>query len=94
MPGEDGLAPARHLRERYAALAIIMLTSAATVIDRVVGLEVGADDYVPKPFDPRASWSRACAARAAAHGGCPPRASSAPSACASAAACSTCRRTA
>ncbi len=53
MPGEDGLSLARHLRERYAAMAIIMLTSAATVIDRVVGLEVGADDYVPKPFDPR-----------------------------------------
>lgn len=53
MPGEDGLSLARHLRERYAALAIIMLTSAATVVDRVVGLEVGADDYVPKPFDPR-----------------------------------------
>jgi len=53
MPGEDGLSLARHLRERYAALAIIMLTSAGTVMDRVVGLEVGADDYVPKPFDPR-----------------------------------------
>jgi DNA-binding response OmpR family regulator len=53
MPGEDGLSLARHLRERYAGIAIIMLTSAATVVDRVVGLEVGADDYVPKPFDPR-----------------------------------------
>jgi DNA-binding response OmpR family regulator len=53
MPGEDGLSLARHLRERYAALAIIMLTSAGTVMDRVVGLEIGADDYVPKPFDPR-----------------------------------------
>jgi len=53
MPGEDGLSLARHLRERYTTIAIIMLTSAATVVDRVVGLEVGADDYVPKPFDPR-----------------------------------------
>jgi two-component system phosphate regulon response regulator OmpR len=53
MPGEDGLSLARHLRERYAKTAIIMLTSAATVVDRIVGLEVGADDYVPKPFDPR-----------------------------------------
>jgi two-component system phosphate regulon response regulator OmpR len=53
MPGEDGLSLARHLRERYAQIAIIMLTSASTVVDRVVGLEVGADDYVPKPFDPR-----------------------------------------
>ncbi|HET8874756.1 MAG TPA: response regulator [Casimicrobiaceae bacterium] len=53
MPGEDGLALARHMRERYAKMAIIMLTSASTVVDRIVGLEMGADDYVPKPFDPR-----------------------------------------
>jgi DNA-binding response OmpR family regulator len=53
MPGEDGLSVARHLRERYASIAIIMLTSAATVVDRIVGLEIGADDYVAKPFDPR-----------------------------------------
>jgi two-component system phosphate regulon response regulator OmpR len=53
MPGEDGLSLARHLRERYAKIAVIMLTSAATVVDRIVGLEMGADDYVPKPFDPR-----------------------------------------
>lgn len=53
MPGEDGLSLARHLRERYAKIAIIMLTSATTVVDRIVGLEMGADDYVPKPFDPR-----------------------------------------
>jgi len=53
MPGEDGLSLARHLRERYAKIAIIMLTSAGTVVDRIVGLEMGADDYVAKPFDPR-----------------------------------------
>ena len=53
MPGEDGLSLARHLRERYARVAIVMLTSASTVVDRIVGLEMGADDYVPKPFDPR-----------------------------------------
>jgi two-component system phosphate regulon response regulator OmpR len=53
MPGEDGLSLARHLRERYAKLAIVMLTSAGTVVDRIVGLEMGADDYIPKPFDPR-----------------------------------------
>jgi two-component system phosphate regulon response regulator OmpR len=53
MPGEDGLSLARHFRERYAGMAIVMLTSAGTVIDRIVGLEMGADDYVPKPFDPR-----------------------------------------
>jgi DNA-binding response OmpR family regulator len=58
MPGEDGLSLARHLRERYAKIAIVMLTAAGTVVDRVVGLEVGADDYVPKPFDPRELLAR------------------------------------
>ncbi len=53
MPGEDGLCLARHLRERYPKIAIVMVTSAGSILDRVVGLEVGADDYVPKPFDPR-----------------------------------------
>jgi DNA-binding response OmpR family regulator len=58
MPGEDGLSLARHLRERYAKIAIVMLTSAATVVDRIIGLEIGADDYVPKPFDPRELLAR------------------------------------
>ena len=58
MPGEDGLSLARHLRERYATVAIIMLTSSATVVDRIVGLEMGADDYAPKPFDPREVLAR------------------------------------
>jgi two-component system phosphate regulon response regulator OmpR len=58
MPGEDGLSLARHLRERYASIAIVMLTSAGTVVDRIVGLEMGADDYVPKPFDPRELLAR------------------------------------
>jgi DNA-binding response OmpR family regulator len=58
MPGEDGLSLARHLRERYAGVAIVMLTSAGTVVDRIVGLEIGADDYVPKPFDPRELLAR------------------------------------
>lgn len=58
MPGEDGLSLARHLRERYARIAIVMLTSAAAVVDRIVGLEMGADDYVPKPFDPRELLAR------------------------------------
>jgi len=58
MPGEDGLALARHLRERYAKVAIVMLTAAGTVVDRIVGLEMGADDYVPKPFDPRELMAR------------------------------------
>jgi len=58
MPGEDGLSLARHLRERYPNIAIVMLTSAGTVIDRIVGLEMGADDYVAKPFDPRELLAR------------------------------------
>ncbi|RPI40604.1 MAG: response regulator [Betaproteobacteria bacterium] len=58
MPGEDGLSLARHLRERYANIAIVMLTSASTVLDRIIGLEIGADDYVPKPFDPRELLAR------------------------------------
>jgi len=52
LPGEDGLTLARWLRERHD-LGIIMVTGAGEVVDRVVGLEMGADDYVAKPFDPR-----------------------------------------
>jgi len=52
LPGEDGLTLARWLRERHA-VGIIMVTAADGVVDRVVGLEVGADDYIAKPFDPR-----------------------------------------
>ncbi|MBK8335929.1 MAG: response regulator [Sterolibacteriaceae bacterium] len=58
MPGEDGLTLARHLRERYRSMAIMMLTAAGSVVDRVVGLEIGADDYVVKPFDPRELLAR------------------------------------
>lgn len=50
MPGEDGLTLARQLRERYD-VGIIMVTGAGDVFDRVVGLEIGADDYVAKPFE-------------------------------------------
>ena len=52
LPGEDGLTLARYLRERHD-VGIIMVTGAADVVDRVAGLEVGADDYIAKPFDPR-----------------------------------------
>jgi two-component system phosphate regulon response regulator OmpR len=58
MPGEDGLSLARYLRERHPRTAIVMLTSAATIVDRIVGLEMGADDYVTKPFDPRELLAR------------------------------------
>jgi DNA-binding response OmpR family regulator len=49
LPGEDGLTLARYLRERHD-VGIIMVTAAGEVVDRVVGLEIGADDYVTKPF--------------------------------------------
>jgi two-component system OmpR family response regulator len=52
LPGEDGFTLARFLRERYD-VGIIMVTGSADVADRVAGLEVGADDYVVKPFDLR-----------------------------------------
>ena len=57
LPGEDGLTLAKYLRERYD-LGIIMVTASGDVIDRVVGLEIGADDYVAKPFDPRELLAR------------------------------------
>ena len=49
---EDGITLTRFLRERYP-VGIIMVTAAGDVVDRVIGLEVGADDYIAKPFDPR-----------------------------------------
>jgi DNA-binding response OmpR family regulator len=57
LPGEDGLTLARFLRERYD-VGIVMVTAAGDTIDRVVGLELGADDYVAKPFDPRELLAR------------------------------------
>jgi two-component system, OmpR family, response regulator len=55
--GEDGLALARWLRDNHD-VAIIMVTAAGEVVDRVVGLEVGADDYLAKPFDLRELLAR------------------------------------
>jgi len=57
LPREDGLTLARYLRERYD-VGIIMVTGSGEVVDRIVGLEVGADDYVTKPFDPRELLAR------------------------------------
>ncbi|RWP35301.1 response regulator [Mesorhizobium sp.] len=57
MPGEDGFAIARRLRAS-SSVPIIMVTAAGDVIDRIVGLEIGADDYVAKPFDLRELHSR------------------------------------
>jgi two-component system, OmpR family, phosphate regulon response regulator OmpR len=52
MPGENGFDLARDLRKSFD-VPILMLTARAEVEDRVMGLEIGADDYLPKPFDPR-----------------------------------------
>lgn len=57
MPGEDGFTLTRYLRDR-GPVGIIMLTGSGEVIDRVVGLEIGADDYLTKPFDPRELLAR------------------------------------
>jgi two-component system phosphate regulon response regulator OmpR len=57
MPGENGLVLARELRDR-GGVAVIMLTASGETIDRIVGLEVGADDYLAKPFDPRELLAR------------------------------------
>src|SRR5271166_4735468 len=59
MPGEDGLTLARRLRE-HSDICIMMLTASGATVDRVVGLEMGADDYIAKPFDLR-SCSRGSA---------------------------------
>src|SRR5215469_5038064 len=58
LPGEDGFALARWLREKSGRVGIIMVTAAGDTVDRVVGLETGADDYIPKPFDPRELLAR------------------------------------
>jgi DNA-binding response OmpR family regulator len=57
LPGEDGLSLARYLREHHD-VGIIMVSGAGETVDRIIGLEVGADDYVTKPFDPRELHAR------------------------------------
>lgn len=57
MPGEDGLSLCRRLRDRFD-IPIIMLSARGELVDRIIGLEMGADDYLPKPFDPRELLTR------------------------------------
>jgi DNA-binding response OmpR family regulator len=57
LPGEDGLSLARHVRE-HLDVGIIMVSGAGETVDRIIGLEVGADDYLAKPFDPRELLAR------------------------------------
>jgi two-component system phosphate regulon response regulator OmpR len=58
VPGEDGLALCRRLRARGETIPILMLTAKGDPLDRIIGLEMGADDYLPKPFDPRELLAR------------------------------------
>ncbi|MDO8605678.1 MAG: response regulator [Phaeospirillum sp.] len=58
LPGEDGLSLTRRLREARSNIPIVMLTAMGEDTDRIVGLEMGADDYVPKPFNPRELLAR------------------------------------
>ncbi|MFR9721242.1 two-component system response regulator OmpR [Aeromonas diversa] len=58
LPGEDGLSICRRLREGGNQIPILMLTAKGDEVDRIVGLEMGADDYLPKPFNPRELLAR------------------------------------
>jgi DNA-binding response OmpR family regulator len=58
LPGEDGLSIAKRLRASHDGLPILMLSARGDEVDRIVGLEVGADDYLPKPFNPRELLAR------------------------------------
>jgi two-component system OmpR family response regulator len=57
LPGEDGLSLCRQLRSR-SQVPVLMLTARGEAVDRILGLEMGADDYLPKPFDPRELLAR------------------------------------
>lgn len=59
MPGENGLSLARWLRDTHPRVGLVMLTTAGEAVDRIVGLELGADDYLPKPFETRELLARA-----------------------------------
>jgi DNA-binding response OmpR family regulator len=58
LPGMDGFEVCRRLRAKYESIPIVMLTARGDDADRIVGLEIGADDYVPKPFNPRELLAR------------------------------------
>jgi DNA-binding response OmpR family regulator len=58
MPGESGLSLARWLRDAHPRVGLVMLTTVGESVDRVIGLELGADDYLPKPFEMRELLAR------------------------------------
>ncbi|MGE5477723.1 MAG: response regulator [Bacteroidales bacterium] len=78
MPGEDGLSLTRRLRGQGVAVPIVMLTAMGEETDRIVGLEMGADDYLPKPFNPRELLARIKAVLRRAHVPAPTGAPTAP----------------
>ena len=67
LPGEDGLSIARRLQREHD-LPIVMISARGEEVDRIVGLEVGADDYLPKPFNPRELLARIRAVLRRSHG--------------------------
>lgn len=58
LPGEDGLSICRRLRQKNNEIPIVMLTAKGDEVDRIIGLELGADDYLAKPFNPRELLAR------------------------------------
>ncbi len=58
LPGEDGLSICKRLRNQNNDIPIVMLTAKGSEVDRILGLEIGADDYMPKPFNPRELLAR------------------------------------
>src|ERR1700722_6425589 len=58
LPSDDGLTICKRLRQRGETLPIIMLTARDEIVHRIVGLELGADDYLGKPFDPQELLAR------------------------------------
>ncbi|PHM50334.1 two-component system response regulator OmpR [Xenorhabdus miraniensis] len=58
LPGEDGLSVCRRLRSQHNSIPIIMISAKGEEVDRIVGLEIGADDYLAKPFNPRELLAR------------------------------------
>ena len=58
LPGTDGITLTRELKVKYPVIGIIMLTAKNDIIDTILGLEVGADDYITKPFDYRILLAR------------------------------------
>ncbi|MDA8326834.1 MAG: response regulator [Nitrospiraceae bacterium] len=71
LPGAGGFEVLRHIRERGCRMPVLMLTARGDDVDRIVGLEMGADDYLPKPFNPRelVARIRAIKRRAGREGG-------------------------